>query len=520
MRLSEASSPELVDRFRAAFETYWDDPQFEDYDPERFALAVNRERTPRAPILLPEFDIRPYPFQEEILERLDAERRRHDRWRNLLVAATGTGKTVLSAFDYARLTQQMGHLRLLFVAHRREILEQSLTTFRAVLHDGAFGELYLGGGHVAEAQHVFASIQALSQLNLARDIPPTYFDQVIVDEFHHAQAATYRRLLEHLRPGILLGMTATPERADGRDVAEWFGGRIAAELRLWDALQQGLLCPFQYFGIADETDLSRVTWQRSGYSLAELSALYTADDMRVLKIVRAVEQLVADPRRMRALGFAVSIEHAEFMTRRFNAAGIPSAHLSGDSPVPIRRAILQKLRDREINVIFSVDLFNEGLDIPEIDTVLLLRPTESATVFLQQLGRGLRRVPGKSGLTVLDFIGQQHRKFRFEPRFTALTGMIGTKLIGEIQGGFPSLPAGCTMQLDRVAGQRIIDNVRQALLTLRRSQLAAELRQLGDVSLAEFLHHSGHRLDDVYRSNRGWTEIRRLDRVRRSAWRG
>ncbi len=509
VRLSEASSPALIGRFEAAFETYWDDPQFEDYAPDRFAAAINAERLPkRTGAIL--FDIRPYPFQEEILERLDAERKRHDRWRNLLVAATGTGKTVVSAFDYRRLTDQMRSLRLLFVAHRREILEQSLATFRTVMHDGAFGALYMGGGRVADGDHVFASIQALSQLDLERDLPASYFDVVIIDEFHHAKAKTYDTLLKHLRPRILLGMTATPERTDGKDVTEWFDGRIAAELRLWDALQQGLLCPFQYFGIADNVDLSRVTWRRGGYDLAELSELYTGDNMRMLKVVNAVERYVSDPRRMRALGFAVSVEHARYMAKSFNDAGIPAAHLSGDSLTNVRRETLRRLRQREINAIFSVDVFNEGLDIPEVDTVLLLRPTESATVFLQQLGRGLRRTLGKPGLTVLDFIGQQHRQFRFEPRFAAVTRTGGRQLIDEIEAGFPSLPAGCSMQLDRVASEAVVDNIRAALSNLRRSHLAAELRTMGDVSLEEFLRRSGRTLEDVYRSGRGWTELRRM----------
>lgn len=509
VRLTQAASPELIDRFAAAFETYWDDPQFEDYNSERFSAAVNAQRqaSATAPLL---FDLRPYPFQEQILERLEAERTRHQRWRNLIVAATGTGKTVLAAFDYRRLREQLGPLRLLFVAHRREILEQSLGTFRAVLHDGAFGDLYVGGGRFANTDHIFASVQALSRLDLEHELDPAHFDMVIVDEFHHAEAPTYRRLLTHLQPRILLGLTATPERADQQDITHWFDGRVAAELRLWDALQQQLLCPFQYFGLADDVDLSGIMWQRGGYNLEALSRVYTGNDARVLKIVRAVREVVADPLRMRALGFAVSIEHAEYMARRFSEAGIPSASLSGDSSAQLRRDVLRKLRERTINAIFSVDLFNEGLDIPMIDTVLFLRPTESATVFLQQLGRGLRRYGNKSGLTVLDFIGQQHRQFRFEPRLAALTGMRGQHLIGEIEAGFPSLPAGCSMQLDRIASATIVGNIRSALVGSRRSQIAAELEALGDVSLAVFLRRTGHDLETVYRSGGSWTELRRL----------
>ena len=206
--------------------------------------------------------MRPRPYQSEILDRLEAERVIHGRWRNLVVAATGTGKTVIAALDYRRLRAAGEVDRLLFIAHREEILRQSLSTFRHVLRDGAFGESFVAGQRPGTWQHVFASVQSLARIDLT-DFSPDRFDMVIVDEFHHAEAPTYARLLAHLRPRVLLGLTATPERTDGRDVTEWFGGRISAELRLWEALDRGLLCPFQYFGIHDDVDLSGVAWRRS-----------------------------------------------------------------------------------------------------------------------------------------------------------------------------------------------------------------------------------------------------------------
>jgi superfamily II DNA or RNA helicase len=279
----------------------------------------------------------------------------------------------------------------------------------------------VAGDRPARFENVFASIQGLQRVDLD-NLASDHFDVLIVDEFHHAEAPTYRRLLDHFTPRVLLGLTATPERADGLDVTRWFEGRIAVELRLWDALSQGLLCPFQYFGVSDDVDLRQLEWSRGHYDTGELSRLYTGHDARVAKVLQAVRDIVNDPRAMRALGFCVSVEHAHYMAARFNTAGIPSAALSGGSSEAERLHALTQLRTRGLNVIFSVDLFNEGLDIPDIDTILLLRPTESATVFLQQLGRGLRLARDKSGLTVLDFIGQQHRQFRFAPRFTALTG--------------------------------------------------------------------------------------------------
>jgi hypothetical protein len=332
---------------------------------------------------------------------------------------------------------------------------------------------------------------------------------VIVDEFHHAEAATYRRLLERVRPWVLLGLTATPERTDGADGTHWFGGKIAAELRLWDALEQGLLCPFQYFGIADDVDLRHVHWQRGGYDVQALSKIYTGDNLRVAKVLRALGEIVDDPRGMRALGFCVSVEHARYMAACFNDAGIPARVISGDTPAAEREEGLRALREGTVNALFSVDVFNEGLDVPEVDTVLFLRPTESATLFLQQLGRGLRRSERKAGLTVLDFVGQPHQEFRFEPRFAALAGATGRRLMSQIEDGFPFLPAGCSILLDRVSKETVLENVRRGIEAISDATLADELRAMGDVALARFVD-AGHPLDRIYRRSLGWSKLRRM----------
>jgi hypothetical protein len=352
-------------------------------------------------------------------------------------------------------------------------------------------------------------VQSLNRVDLT-DVDPRYYDMVIVDEFHHAAARTYRRLLDHFKPLVLLGMTATPERADQIDVTHWFAGRVAAELRLWDALEQGLLCPFQYFGLADVVDLEGVEWHRGGYDLGELSRLYTGHDLRANRILEQLHEFVLNAFEMRALGFCVSVEHAHFMAQRFNAAGIPSMALSGDSAPKDRDDVLGRFRRGGLNVLFSVDLLNEGLDIPEIDTVLLLRPTESVTVFLQQIGRGLRLAPGKQGLTILDFIGQQRREFRFGPRFEVLTHSDRTEVLRHVEEDFPRLPAGCSIWLEAKARDVVLRNIREAL-KVGRAGLARELASLGDMSLAEFLRRTGRELDEVYAGvSGGWTALRRL----------
>ena len=315
VRLSYAESPHLIEKFSATFESYWSSQTFAAYDPahdaETLQNALNAERMDgrgggaRLHLALGRLEVRPFPYQQAMLDALDADRNVHGRTRSLVVAATGTGKTVLAALDYKRLREAARlqgspgtELRLLFVAHRREILDQSRATFAAVLGDASFGERMVAGDVPAAWRHVFASIQSLDG---REDIDADHFDVVIIDEFHHAAAATYANLLAKLRPAYLLGLTATPERADGRDVLHHFGGRAAVELRLWDALDQQLLCPFHYFGVSDGTDLRNVQWRVGGYATDQLEQVYTADDAGPsARRSLAVEPMTAPPDALRS----------------------------------------------------------------------------------------------------------------------------------------------------------------------------------------------------------------------------
>ncbi len=512
VRLSQVETHQVLAQFQSAFEQYWEEGEFETYDPatdaERVDQALQSEQRTGADALALHIDVRPYPFQQEILDRLEAERRR-GHTRNLVVAATGTGKTVVAALDYRRLRKQVGPLKLLFVAHRREILDQSLTMFRVVLKDNGFGEQLVAGRKPTEGRHVFASIQSLHETRLV-DFDPSFYDVVIVNEFHHAAAPTYDRLLQHVRPRYLLGLTATPERADGEPITHWFEDRMAAELRLWHALDQQLLCPFQYFGIADGTDLRSTGWQAGRYVAADLDRVFTGNNARVRKILQAVVDTVENPREMRALGFCVSISHAEFMAREFERHGIPAAALTANSDEQTRTNVLGRLRRREINVVFAVDIFNEGVDAPEVDTVLFLRPTESATVFLQQLGRGLRLSEGKECLTAIDFVGHMHAKFRFDRRFRAILGGTRKQILREVQQGFPRLPPGCAIQLDREAQEAVIANIKETLGAGWKA-LVEDLRGFdGPVTLRRFLSEADIDLTELYAGgDKGWTKLRR-----------
>jgi superfamily II DNA or RNA helicase/HKD family nuclease len=510
VRVSGARNPSVVDKLSAIFESYWSSPDFEPYVRAEFAARLQAQSTTGSALSMSPVELMPQPFQERLLEQIHVSRELGHH-RNLLVAATGTGKTVMAALDYAHLKFVLPRSRLLFVAHREEILQKSLDTFRFALRDHSFGELWVGGKRPSRFDHVFASIRSLSATGLA-DLAADHFDVVIVDEFHHAAAKSYTSLLSHIQPLELLGLTATPERADGLPLLHWFDNRIAAELRLWDAIEQHRLCPLLYYGIHDGVDLSNVTWRRgSGYDTDELSNVLTANDARAHLVAKQLHEHVTDVSRMRALGFCVSVKHAQFMARAFNKIGIPSVAVSGETDSSDRVHALQDLEAGRINLVFSVDLFNEGIDVPAVDTLLLLRPTESATLFLQQLGRGLRKHRAKSACTVLDFVGHHRKEFRFDQRLRALLGGSRADVIEQIENGFPFLPAGCHMQLDRIAAKIVIESIRRAIPS-RWVAKVEELRSMRsdkpDITLEQYLDRSGLDLEDIYESNHSWSELR------------
>jgi superfamily II DNA or RNA helicase/HKD family nuclease len=515
VRLSQDASPALFDKLGTAFEAQWASGDYEPYDTERFEAALRQARPLELAAdvdRLSGLEIRPWPYQAEILDALAAERSVRRSSRNLVVAPTGTGKTVVAALDYQRLVRDHGDLSLLFVAHREQILTQSRRTFREVMADGSFGELLVGGERPQDHRHVFASIQSLSTgpVDYARD----HFDMVIIDEFHHAEATTYQRLLDHLDPGWLLALTATPERSDGLDIRKWTDGRTAFDMRLWHALDRQLLTPFQYFGLADVADYSDVRWQAGAYNQGDLGKLYTGNDARTRQVLKAVEKVVGDPRGMKALAFCATVEHAHEMAEVFTAKGWPAVALDGTTPYEERRVAIGRLERGELCTIFTRDVFNEGVDIPTVDTILLLRPTESVTVHLQQLGRGLRRHADKDVCTVIDLVGQHRKEYRYDLRLRAMTGLPRRQLAQATAEGFPFLPSGCHIELDRQAEQWILDNIKQAVLASKpalRKELLLQVstRPNRDAPpLAGFLCDAGIELEDVEKAG-GWASLQR-----------
>lgn len=513
LKITAHDQPHTIRKINATFENYWSSTDFSLYKEEAEKLlseALKAEKHISNQESNYSFDIRPFSYQQEILDKLSAERQVRKHFKNLVVAATGTGKTVISAFDYKRFKQENSHARLLFVAHRKEILEQSIKCFRGVLHDANFGERFFGGKTPNSLDNLFISIETFNSQELDKKTSSDFYDFIIIDEFHHAAAPTYQRLLEYYKPKILLGLTATPERMDGKNVLSYFDNRTAAEIRLPEAIDRKLLCPFHYFGITDEVDLQSVKWSRGGYDKSGLSNIYTGNDVRFRLILQQLKKYIADMEKVKGLGFCVSKEHAEYMAQRFNKSNIPSIALTADSDKNERDSAQAKIAAGDLKFIFTVDLYNEGVDIPSINTIMFLRPTESLTVFLQQLGRGLRLYDGKDYLTVLDFIGQAHRKYNFESKFAALLRNTKHKVKDEIENGFSQLPKGCYIQLEKIAEQHILENIQQAIGTKKAiiSKITTYLAEKGKCpSISEFLNYFNLELDSIYSRGRSFARL-------------
>jgi len=433
----------------------------------------------------------------------------------LVVAATGTGKTVIAAFDFKKYFKKNRSANFLFVAHREEILKQARYTFRQILRDGDFGELWVGEFEPKRYNHLFVSIQTLNSRINQISLEANFYDYIIIDEVHHSAAKSYQKLLERFNPQLLVGLTATPERHDADDITKYFGHSISAEIRLPEALNRRLLCPFQYFGISDQTDISTASWRKGRYDIGDLEKIYSEDKRRVGDIIRNCDKYLKDPCDVRALCFCVSKKHAMFMADQFSQSNLRAAFLTSDNSNQ-RNEIVQKFRRKEINYLFVVDIFNEGLDIPEIDTLLFLRPTESLTVFLQQLGRGLRLHESKEYLTVLDFIGQGHVEYSFEHKFRGMLGRTHTKVIDEIENEFPHLPLGCSIVLERMAKEIILKSVSQNIKG-GKNKIVSAIRKFSDeydieCSLKNFCEFKEISLKKIYDTDLLWFELLDLSR--------
>ena len=516
LKISSVTNPELFKKFTTSFEFMWNQSHFaqffpgEDDDKLKGALKAAQFGVGKSEnqAFFPFMNWEPYPHQKRMLEDVDIQRSINDRHFNLIVAATGTGKTMLAAFDYQRQFHS-GNIRprLLFVAHKKEILNQALGTFRAILNDQSFGELLVDGNKPSEWKHVFASVQSLNLKDLSQ-ISPDHFDYIVVDEFHHAEAKTYRTLLEYFKPSELLALTATPERTDLKNVQDtYFDGVISSELRLWDAVDEGLLSTFTYYVISDGTDLTSIKWAKGAYDASDLTNVYTSNDARNIIVFNSVGKYLTNPGSARILAFCASKLHANHTADFFSSKGVEAVSVTSDTPQDIRDKAIHDLSNGKIQMICAVDIFNEGVDIPSIDTILFLRPTESPLVFLQQLGRGLRISTGKELLTVLDFVGANRAEYRFDKKLKALALESSLSVEKAIELDQWNLPSGCQIVFDKMAKEIVLKNIKQQVKS-QFNLLVEDLKVRGDTTLNNFLNQNELLISDIYTNKKTWSMIR------------
>ena len=514
IRVTNVENPHIIKSAIATFERYWESSNFEDFaigGIEKFKkeTVCQKESDDKRIKIYTKYSL--LPHQKQILDKLEVERKQNGIWRNLVVAATGTGKTVVSAFDYKCFNDKVkGNARLLFVAHREEILDQARRTYRSVLMDFDFGELWVGSNKPQnDLAHLFVSVQTLnSKKEEFCKLGSDYYDYIVIDEAHHSTATSYRNIIDLFKPKILLGLTATPERMDGESLLPDFCGRISAEIRLPKALCEGLLTPFQYLCVTDSVSLKdEGLWQGKSYISSKLSAKLCNKE-RVSHIILKLKQYLPDETKCRALCFCTDKKHAEFMAKAFVDAGLRAASLTSDNNENERQDLNRKLGSGKINYLFVVDMFNEGVDIPEVDTTLFLRPTESLTIFLQQLGRGLRLSPGKQYLTVLDFVAQANNHYDFASRFRALLTSNDKPISKQVAEGFTMLPPGCSIYMEEKAQQYILENIKGAIYN--KTRLERELAGYDHVpTLSEFLASNGQDIRIIYRGDNSWTSLKR-----------
>ena len=428
----------------------------------------------------------PNPMQRDALRGIQELRKQGEK-KALIVSATGTGKTFLSAFD-ARAT---GAKRLLFVVHRENIARKAMDSFQAVFGDSRTYSVYSGREKDSKGDFVFSTVQTLSRPDNLKVFPPDHFDYIVVDESHRAGARSYAAFLNYFETGFLLGMTATPERTDGQDIFKYFDHNIAFEIRLQRALQEKMLCPFHYYGISDLT-VDGLAIER----LADFNQLLA--DERIERIIEKAKLYGCHDGVARGLVFCSRVEEAEGLSESFNKRGFRTVALGGSNSEDEREHAIECLESTDPNVkidyIFTVDIFNEGVDIPAVNQIIMLRPTQSAIVFVQQLGRGLRRVEDEEKyLTVIDFIGNYQNNYLIPIALYGETSYDKDRVRRLVVGESEGIPGTSTVNFDSISRDRIFDSINTANLQ-RKRDLRADYEalkcRLGHIpSMIDFVEH-------------------------------
>lgn len=420
-------------------------------------------------------DIAPNKMQQEALEAL-AKLQQNNKHKALLISATGTGKTYLSAFAVKKANPK----RLLFLAHREQILKQACKTFAQIMPDIQYG--ILSANHKDfHKPYLFATINMLSKEENLTQFAPTHFDYIIIDETHRAGASSYLKILNYFQPQFLLGMTATPERTDGFDIYQLFDHNIAYEIRLNQAMQENLLCPFHYFGITDITVDDQEINDNSTFN--DLTT-----DARVTHIINQSQYYGFSGERLRGLIFCSQIEEAQILSQKFNERGFNTIALSGKDSQETRTNAIHKLEQKErstgLDYIFTVDIMNEGIDIPAINQIIMLRPTKSAIIFVQQLGRGLRKYPQKDYVVILDFIGNYQNNFMIPIALSGDTSYNKDNIRHYVAEGNRFIFGSSTIHFDKIARQKIyqaIDSAKLSDTALLKNEYLQLKQKLGKI---------------------------------------
>ena len=420
-------------------------------------------------------DITPNKMQQEALKAL-AKLQQNNKHKALLISATGTGKTYLSAFAVKKANPK----RLLFLAHREQILKQACKTFAKIIPDIQYG--ILSANHKDfHKPYLFSTINMLSKEENLTQFAPTHFDYIIIDETHRAGASSYLKILNYFQPQFLLGMTATPERTDGFDIYQLFDHNIAYEIRLNQAMQENLLCPFHYFGITDITVDDQEINDNSTFN--DLTT-----DARVTHIINQSQYYGFSGERLRGLIFCSQIEEAQILSQKFNERGFNTISLSGKDSQETRTNAIHKLEQKErstgLDYIFTVDIMNEGIDIPAINQIIMLRPTKSAIIFVQQLGRGLRKYPQKDYVVILDFIGNYQNNFMIPIALSGDTSYNKDNIRHYVAEGNRFIFGASTIHFDKIARQKIyqaIDSAKLSDTALLKNEYLQLKQKLGKI---------------------------------------
>jgi superfamily II DNA or RNA helicase len=499
VKVSQSEIPYLFGQSVQSFEGCWNNDSFElcnEQDLPRIAEALGRSRVKMQPAekyaednILRSLILTPHPYQSKMLESLMAERE-EGQSRHLVVSATGTGKTMVAAFDYAQMISRHNRYpNMLYIVHRTDILRGAAEKYRAVLKDDNFG-CVLSDGDVLTASNgnqIFCTPQTWkTHFKDNGQYTADFFDMIVMDECHHTQANSYQELLDYYKPSIdskktdLLGITATPFRADGKDIRSDFGGVFTHELSLSEAIENGHIVPFNYFGIDDDTDFTGIHWKNGGATEREIESVLAENGHQLEHVYKTLTEYVQGVESLRGIGFCAGIKHAERARDFMNQKGVKSAVLTGASTQDERRKVIKDMTEfpPKVNLVFVADLFNEGVDIPCVNTVLMMRPTQSPLVFIQQLGRGLRIAPiqyDKRELLVLDFVGNHNKEFNGFSRYVQMSTRKDIPIEKQIEMGMPFLPAGCSITLTKITREKVLRNIKEYTAALRGQALKRHL---------------------------------------------